>query len=226
MSLGLLNLNLRIFVTDYTENMFVVRIHIFLVLFTVILLGCDDDSPQQQPGKTIRDFIIPVDGKLKEDQVLDYIAIRKKIIREANARHYARQNSLSENDGGVENKNRPRYFDEIEQVVAEMHGMSYAEYLWIKDAVITTQTQLWLRQYYEANSRIVNLLDRTLSRYREIANGNDKQEQNNMKAYVVEMKQELKNLKEKIPQLDNESEAFIYNSALVFKYKVELESLK
>jgi len=222
----LLNLNLRRFVTDYTEDMFAVRVHIVLVLFTVILLGCDDDSSQQQPGKTVRGFIIPVDGKLKEDQVLDYIAIRKKIIREANARYFVRQNSLSENDGGAENKNRPRYFDEIEQAVAEMNGMSYMEYLWIKDAIITAQTQLWLRQYYEANSRIVNLLDGTLSRYRELPSDTDKQEQNKMKAYVIEMKQELKNLKEKIPQLDNESEAFIYNSAIVFKYKVELESLK
>ena len=120
-----------------------------------------------------------------------------------------------------------RYFDEIEKQVAQSHDMSYDEFLWIKDTVISTQTTMLVQEYYDLNNKIMTLLDKTLSRYEEInADISSRQEQLLMNVYVKEMKQEMINLREKIPDQRNRSEALQHNISIISKFKKELESLE
>ena len=118
-----------------------------------------------------------------------------------------------------------RHFDEIEKIAANSFNMSYDEFLWIKDNVITAQTQLLVQHYYYLNNRIITLLDQTLTHYEE--HNNDKlqqHEQKIMNGYVGEMKQEMIHLRRKISDSEEGSAALEHNIALVNKYKNELEA--
>lgn len=205
--------------------MIVLWIRILVIFIVVVLFGCENNFEATQRVNPVINFVVPEDGKLVKKQVTDYISIRKQVVSEANARK--KTTNQSKEDEGVTIKNSPefRYFDEIEKAVANKHGMSYREYLWIKDTIITTQTRMWLQHYYEANNKIVNLLDSTLTRYRHISKDDDKQEQQKMAGYVTEMRKELTTLKEKIPQQETETEAHAHNARLITRYKSELDAL-
>lgn len=199
-----------------------------LVFITVVsLCSCENKSEVQQASKPISTFSIPEDGKLATKQVEDYIAIRHQVVRQVNARNKAEMITLIEGEVDEESRDRYRYFDEIEKEEANKSGMSYKEYLWIKDTIISTQTTLWLQQYYEANNKIVSLLDKTLTRYKQTSDDKlDKEEQKIMDTHVSEMKQELNNLRKKIQAHDIESEPYVHNSAIVATFKEALESLE
>ena len=123
--------------------------------------------------------------------------------------------------------NERLYFDEMEKTAANASGMSYEEYLWIKDTVITTQTKLWLKQYYEANNKIVNLLDRTLTQHKPATqDSKDKDEQELMDAYVQEMKRELAGLQARINRQDKYSDSFNHNSAIIIKFAQALDAVE
>lgn len=208
--------------------MLIVSIRTVLIFITAVTLcGCENKSEVQKASTPISKFSIPVDGKLTTKQVEGYIALRHQVIRKVNARNKAEMIALIEGEENEANRVNYRYFDEIEKEVANASGMSYEEYLWIKDAVISTQTTLWLQQYYQANNKIVSLLDKTLTRYEQTSDGEKNTEEKKiMDAHVSEMKQELKKLRTKIQSPDIESEAYVHNSAIVLTFKDALESLE
>jgi hypothetical protein len=200
---------------------------ILLLNILVILIGCENKSEDQLVSIPISKFSVPEDGKLIVKQVEEYIAIRHRVIRELNERNRREMITLIEGEVEEQSRDRYRYFDEIEKEEANKSGMSYKEYLWIKDTVISTQTTLWLQQYYEANNKIVSLLDKTLTRYKQTSDDKlNKEEQKIMDTHVNEMKQELNNLRKKIQVHDVESEAYAHNSAIVSTFKDALESLE
>ena len=212
----------------YTKPMSAVLIRTVLILFSVVsLFGCNDNTDPQQSSIPVSKFSAPEDGKLTEKQVADYVAIRHQIIREVSARDKAEMISLIEGEDNPDNRSDFLYFDEIEKAVANAAGMSYKEFIWIKDTLISTQTTMWLQQYYELNNKIVNLLDKTLARYKEANNEKkDKDEQEIMDAHVKEMKQELTGLRGKINYQNDNTDAFVHNSAIVLKFEQALKSLE
>lgn len=71
------------------------------------------------------------------------------------------------------------------------------------------------------------LLDKTLTRYKEInIEKNDQQEQLTMDGYVEEMKQEIVRLREKIPGMNERPEALEHNTIIISKFEKDLESLE
>jgi len=194
----------------------------------MLLCACNNNADTAQSSSDeIKKFVMPEHGRLEEKQVSDYITIRKQIVEQADKSVNDNQESLSTASAELSGNDKDtRYFDEIEKAVANSHGMSYAEYLWIQDTIITTRTQMWLQSYYETNNKIVALLDRTLSRYGDITKEKDQLEQQKMDGYVREMKQELASLQAKIPRQEIEIEAFKHNSVVIAKFKSELDLLK
>ena len=209
-------------------NTFQLRMTITLIAM-VVLSGCGRDAEHNKDSISFSKptFQIPTDGKLSEKQIADYIIIRESVIREVNAQKSATEMTLAElKENSVANPSF-RYFDEIEKTGANSAGMSYNEYLWIKDTIISTQTTMLVQNYYDLNNRIVTLLDKTLTRYKEISSEKlDPQEQIKMHGYVDEMKQEMKNLRGKISDPNEKSEALKYNITIVSRFQKELETLE
>ena len=201
-----------------------------IVLFLAIALyGCERDDQKDQDATSVSKpiFHIPNDGKLAEKQVADYIAIRQIIIHEVKAQKLARQNYLAEYREDPAAGTEFPYFDDIEKSAANAHNMSYDEFLWIKDTVISTQTIIMVQHYYDLNKKIMLLLDKTLNRYNEInAESADSPEQQQMDSYVEEMKAEIARLGGKIPDSKEQSEALAHNILVVSKFKKELENLE
>lgn len=200
-----------------------VFVQIIYVLLCVVLLGaCDDNSQTQVNPGAKHDFIIPENGKLGEEQVLDYIAIQEKIKQRIKQREQQELKNLISKSPEVE-RNFP-YFDEIEKSAALETGLSYAEYIWVKDTIIKTRTAIWLKHYYEVNNKIVALLDKTLDRYNETSTTElDKLERQKMNGYVKEMKKELSSVQNKLNDTDHQPDAGKHNSELVAKYLSQLE---
>ena len=185
--------------------------------------GVTADAPQQR-------FHKPVDGKLSESQLIQYIAIRQEIIHEVNAQKQAINTAATESDLSKLHE-RPRHFDEIEKDVANSSNMSYEEFSWIKDTVIHAGTQLLVGEYYRLNNRITTLLDQALLRYQEInresnASGKEQGEQQIMDAYVEEMQQEIIRLRDKTTASELNTPALLHNMALVEKYQSQLDTLQ
>ena len=194
----------------------------------LILSGCDGINNNNETANTnsLPLFQQPIDGKLTEQQVADYIVIRQKIIRDVRNQKLAKQMTMAEFKEDSDSYPDYRHFDEIEQSAAESFNMSYEEFLWIKDKVISAQTQQLVQRYYDLNGKIVTLLDKTLERYKEInAEKLVHQEQQLMNAYVAEIKQEMSNLRAKTTNPKERPVALEYNIALVTKFKKELELL-
>jgi len=208
--------------------MFAAFIRTVITLFTAInLIACTDETKPPAASISIPKFSLPPDGRLTEEQVASYISIRHQINREVKARDKEDMIALLEGVENVEATTERRYFDEIEKAVANASGMSYDEYLWIKDTIIATRTSLWLQQYYEANNKIVNLLDKTLTGYKQAAGDKkDSEEQKLMEAHVKEMKQELSGLRDKINYQNKNSEAYTHNSGIISRYSQALESIE
>jgi hypothetical protein len=203
------------------------------VIFTLIFMsgfyGCDqhDGNLNNAKATVTRSFHKPLDGKLTEQQVADYIAIRKKIIADVKAQKLVQKKAIEKNEHHESADAEVRHFDEIEMAAASSLEMSYKEFQWIKDTVIDTRTKMLLQQYYRLNHKILTLLDNTLTRYKEI-NGktSEQQEQQTMNGYVAEIKQEIANLRSKMTDPDDRSEALEHNIVIISKYKKELESLQ
>lgn len=193
-----------------------------MLLVIVLVTACDSGEKHTSEFRA-NDFIAPHDGKLGEKQLLDYIAIRQRINKQLKKREQQKLDKLVSDTRSLDRDTL--YFDEIEKSAAQTIGMSYAEYLWIKDIVINMRTTLWLDRYYEINSKIVNLLDQTLTGYE---NKNvpklEQQEQQKMEVYVDEMKNELSYLQNKLSN-QNSQDALEHNRAIVEKYLKELQSL-
>ncbi|WP_455212769.1 hypothetical protein [Kaarinaea lacus] len=202
-------------------------------MMALIFIGCDnnDSSNNHAKNSTLAPFQKPADGKLTEQHVADYIVIRQKIITDVKAQKLAKQMTMSEYEA-VRNPDKDtdikfRHFDEIEKAAAASFKKSYEEFLWIKDSIITAQTKMLVRRYYELNNKIMSLLDQTLTRYKEInAEESQQQEQQIMNGYVAEIKQELTNLRDKTTDADDGSEALEHNIIIVTKFKKELDTLQ
>ncbi|MGD8884974.1 MAG: hypothetical protein PVF34_05095 [Gammaproteobacteria bacterium] len=202
---------------------------VILVVIVTVLLGCNKEleTGKGQGTEVKKTFRAPQDGKLTEQQVADYIVIREKVIREVKAQNQAKKNYLAEHRKEPGVGAGFRYFDQIEKSAAQAQGMSYEEFIWVKDTVITTQTTTLVQRYYELNHKIMSLLDKTLNRYEEITAENPSSpEQKKMDGYVDEMKQEMADLRGKIPELDNHPEALAHNIEVVAKFKKELDVLR
>jgi len=211
---------------------FLLRVTITLI-FTITFHGCDqnDGSINHARNSSLSSFQKISNGKLTERQVADYIVIRQKIIADVKAQKLAKQMTMSEHKPermlGKPSNFDFRHFDEIEKAAANSFHMSYDEFLWIKDAVITAQTKLLVRKYYDLNNRIMSLLDQTLTRYNEIkAEELEQQERRIMGAYVEEMRQEMTNLREKTTDANESSEALEHNILIVTKFEKELDTLQ
>lgn len=206
----------------------VLRLSIVLC-FASVFHGCSrpadqNDGTNETGGPA---FTIPQNGRLTEEQVKIYLAIREKVIRETKKQKQEKQNYLAEFREHPQYGNAFRYYDDIEKSAARSFNMSYEEYLWIKDTVISAQTSAMVRRYYELNNKIMHLLDKTLKRYHEInAEEQDRQERLKMDGYIKEMKSEMARLRDKMPDPDQQSKALDHNVALVVKYKNELDSIE
>jgi len=210
--------------------MFASQLSLAVTLFVAIALyGCERGSELNKDSISFSESIFqrPADGKLTEKQVADYIVIRQNIIRDVIAQKLAKKKTLPELKEDSAFSSKFRHFDEIERTVANSFNMSYEEFLWIKDTVISTQTTMLVQHYYDLNRRIMTLLDKTLTRYKEInAEKLEQQEQLKMNGYVEEMKQEMANLRGKISGPNERSDSLGHNIIIVSKFKKELESLE
>lgn len=194
---------------------------VYLLLCVLLFIACDKNN--NNLASSNQKFVIPEDGILSEKQLLNYIAIRQKINIKLKLRDKQKLKSLV-SKAANSNRELP-YFDEIEKSVAQENGLSYAEYIWIKDTVISTRTSMWLEQYYELNNKIVSLLDQTLNRYKDTGvPALNEIEQKKMNVYVGEMKGELSGLQHKLSN-DSSTKISQHNRDLVTKYIKELESL-
>ena len=201
----------------------------FALIVVIALYSCGNEAEYNKDSISFSKptFQIPADGKLSEKQIADYIIIRESVIHEVNAQRSEKKMTLAVFKEKSTANPSYRYFDEIEKTSANSAGMSYNEYLWIKDTIISTQTTMLVQNYYDLNNRIMTLLDKTLSRYKEISSEKlDQQEQITMHGYVDEMKQEMVNLRGKISDPNEKSEALKYNIALISRFKKELETLE
>ena len=205
---------------------------LILVMLVLVLGGCDRDDDHlnnaNNPLNTLsRSFQRPEDGKLSEQQVAKYIVIRKKIIADVKTQKLAQKTANGKNEPNESTSIDLRHFDEIEIAAAKSFDMSYAEFQWVKDAVIDTQTQMLVQKYYQLNHRILTLLDETVTRYKEINSKEpEQQERQIMNGYVAEIKQEITNLRGKIAGSDESSEALAHNIVVMTKFKKELGSLR
>ena len=200
-----------------------------ILMVAISLYGCGHEAEHNKDSISFAKptFQIPADGKLSVKQVADYILIRESVIREVNAQRSANEMTLAELKENSAAYSSFRYFDEIEKTVANSAGMSYNEYLWIKDTIISTQTKMLVQNYYDLNKRIMTLLDETLTRYKEISIEKlGQQEQLKMHGYVDEMKLEMANLRGKISDPNERSEALTYNISIVSRFNKELEKLE
>jgi len=201
-----------------------------LVIFTVVSLGsCGSNKHPSQDGAEISEseFHPPIDGKLSEQQLKDYIQI-KKWVNQQLAKQDTTTQQISKNAeavGGQENT--PLYFDRLEKVAAESINMSVEEYNWIKNTVINTQSTILVRQYYQLNKKIMRLLDETLSNYKSHQMTQQKNtEQDTMNVYVDEMKQEISSLDDKVADMGSLSETDQHNIEVVSRYQSQLASLE
>ena len=208
---------------------------LILVMLVLVLGGCDrDDDHLNNANNTLntlntlsRSFQRPEDGKLSEQQVAKYIVIRKKIIADVKTQKLAQKTANGKNEPNESTSIDLRHFDEIEIAAAKSFDMSYAEFQWVKDAVIDTQTQMLVQKYYQLNHRILTLLDETVTRYKEINSKEpEQQERQIMNGYVAEIKQEITNLRGKIAEPNESSEALAHNIVVMTKFKKELGSLR
>ena len=198
-------------------------------IIPIALCGCENDAKYNKELNTSSKptFRPPLDGKLTEKQVTDYIVIRQRIIRDVETQKSAKKIAQAETKEDLFPDPNFRYFDEIEKSVANSFNMSYDEFLWIKDTVISTRTTLLVQRYYSLNHKIMTLLDETLVRFKEINNEKlEQHEQFKMDGYVDEMKQEMTNLREKMIKPTERSGALEHNSILVSKFIKELEFLE
>jgi hypothetical protein len=196
---------------------------------TLTIWGCDHNGDEHTDSNTltIPSFQKPADGRLTEQQVADYIVIRQKIISDVRAQKSTQNKAMVESKEVVSSGFGNRHFDEIERAAANAHNMSYDEFLWIKDNVITLQTHLLVQRYYELNSRIMTLLDQTLTRYKETNTQKlGQQEQQVVNGYVAEMKQEMADLRGKITDSNEKLPALEHNIILINQFKNELEELQ
>jgi hypothetical protein len=197
------------------------------MVLVIVTAGCGSDTYYDKNSVTssITPFQRPADGKLTEQQIAGYVVIRHKIIADVKAQKLAKKMTIANNKPDQSPGLNFRHFDEIEKIAANSFNMSYDEFLWIKDNVITAQTQLLVQHYYYLNNRIITLLDQTLTHYEE--HNNDKlqqHEQKIMNGYVGEMKQEMIHLRRKISDSEEGSAALEHNIALVNKFQNELEA--
>jgi hypothetical protein len=208
-------------------SLFLLRITTIVVV--VVTGGCDSGTYYDKNSNTssITPFQNPLDGKLTEQQIAGYIVIRQQIIADVKTQKLAKKMTIADNKPDQSRDLNFRHFDEIEKIAANSFNMSYDEFLWIKDSVITAQTQLLVQRYYDLNNSIMTLLDQTLTHYKE--HNNDKlpqHEQQIMNGYVGEMKQEMTDLRGKITDSEDRSAALEHNITLVNKFKNELEALQ
>ena len=200
-----------------------------VIFFSLTIAGCSPqpDSQISSANDSSIKSHLPEDGKLSEKLVTDYIKIRQKIINDVQQQKKVKSLTPAEKLEKPNQTIESLYFDEIEQAAARSFNMSYEKYLWIKDTVITTQTSLLVQQYYDLNNKIMVLLDKTLDRFNEIkTNNTDQKEQQVMGGYVDEMKQEIKNLQDKMVDPQHRTEKEQHNILLITKYQKELESLE
>ena len=194
-----------------------------------VILGCDrvDDYKNNVKDPVLKSFQRPANGKLTEQQVADYIVIRQKVIADVKAQKLAKQMTMSEYKPDKSSAMDLLHFDEIEMAAANSFNMSYDEFQWIKDTVITTQTKMLVQRYYDLNHKIMTLLDQTLARYKEINTEElEQQEQQIMNGYVAEMKREMTSLRDKITESNERPEALEHNIVIITKFQKELELLQ
>ena len=194
-----------------------------------VILGSDrvDDYKNNVKDPVLKSFQRPANGKLTEQQVADYIVIRQKIIADVKAQNLAKQMTMSEYKPDKSSAMDLLHFDEIEMAAANSFNMSYDEFQWIKDTVITTQTKMLVQRYYDLNHKIMTLLDQTLTHYKEINTEElEQQEQQIMNSYVAEMKQEMTSLRDKITESNERPEALEHNIVIITKFQKELELLQ
>ena len=195
-----------------------------ILLLFALLGGCNNELDDHKPSGSAGSFSIPSDGRLTDEQVLAYLAIQQKIKHRLKQREKKQLRKLI--SGTPEIVRELPYYDEIEKSSAKEIGVSYSEYIWVKDTVIDTQTSMWLRRYYETNNKIIKLLGQTLNHYNENkASDLEQLERQKMNAYVKEMKKELNDLQKKLSLSNEEVAALEYNSAIVEKYRKDLEKL-
>ena len=200
-----------------------------VAVFTVLSL-CSCDSPKLSPqddGENFEaKFYPPDDGTLSEQQLKNYIQIKKWINQQLAKKRSATQQNVKSSESVPGQDNTPIYYDRLEKVAAKSINMSVEEYNWIKNTVINTQSTILVRHYYQLNKKIMRLLNETLSRYKshqltQQANT----EQNTMTVYVDEMKQELSRLDDKVANMASLSEAEQHNIELVSRFQSQLESV-
>jgi hypothetical protein len=207
---------------------FFVRLAITFII-GIVVAGCEYDIEHVKDSNVASEkkYQSPIDGKLTEKQVADYIVIRKLIIAKVSTQNLAKKIVLQKNNNDSAVRSNFLYFDEIERMIATSFNMSYDEYLWIKDTVISTQTTVLVQHYYDLNNRIMTLLDKTLSRFKEINTEQlNHNEQIKMDGYVEEMKQELNNLRGKTTSESERPDALAHNIIIISKYKNELELIE
>lgn len=213
--------------------------HPFIIITVIILstvYGCEDHDDNSNVLSRVN-FQTPSDGKLSEKQIIDYLIIRRKIIQHVNAQEM--QNVLlgevrlgkamwpADNSSDSTISSDVRDFAEIEKEAANSLSMSYEEFLWIKDKVISTQTKILVQQYYDLNNRIITLLDETLLDYREQnVKSNAHQKSSQMDGYVVEMRQEVHKLHRTTVESGEADETLQHNKKIISKFKKELESIE
>ena len=205
------------------------QLPIFTIVFMLVIVGCDrvDDYKNNVKDPVLKSFQRPANGKLTEQQVADYIVIRQKVIADVKAQKLAKQMTMSEYKPDKSSAMDLLHFDEIEMAAANSFNMSYDEFQWIKDTVITTQTKMLVQRYYDLNHKIMTLLDQTLTHYKEINTEElEQQEQQIMNSYVAEMKQEMTSLRDKITESNERPEALEHNIVIITKFQKELELLQ
>ena len=202
--------------------------HIFAFFTLFLVCGCsaDNQASQVNSDNFVTEFHPPVDGKLSEQQLKNYIQIKKSISRQLAGQNAAMRQNPQSSQSVPASENKPLYYDRLEKAAANSVDMSIEEYNWIKDTVINTQSTILVRQYFQLNKKIVRLLDDTLTHYKthqmpQQANT----EQDSMNIYVDEMKQEISSLDEKVADMDSLSESERHNIELVTRYQSQLASL-
>lgn len=198
-------------------------------MFIVVLLcGCNaNNQPPQDNGKTSDiEFHPPLDGKLTEQQIMNYIQIKIWLNRQRDMPDAKSVNIPADSVAGAKQIDQPRYYDELEKDAAKSVNMNVNEYYWVKDTIINTQSIILLQRYYQLNQKIMRLLNETLSHYKKQQTQQQKTaEKQTMNRYVDEMKQELTNLDGKVAELGSLSEAERYNIELVSRYQSQLASV-
>jgi hypothetical protein len=164
---------------------------------------------------------------LTQQQVIDYIRIRESIINQVNRQKTIQSMSMAQRKETVGGDVKYRHFDKIEAAAALKFNMNYKEFAWVKEQIITAQTQKVLREYYRLNNEILIRLDQALNRFKD--NNIDQMESNErrlMRAYVAEIKQQTAELRNQLPVASAGSDALDFNIELVSRFDKEFLRLQ